>query len=91
MSLLNLIPSHKQLDPGRKRNIDQALVTVGKTPKDLLYDVVTEIREQPVSVVPLIAVQMPASVAQRLTEAYVSPAWFDAHKTRRSRFSFLPF
>jgi hypothetical protein len=76
------IPSHKQLDPARKNDIDQALAIVGKTLKDLLYDVVAEIKEQPVSIVPPVAVQMPASVAQRLIDDYVSPAWFVAHKEK---------
>ncbi|WP_339245335.1 N-acetylmuramoyl-L-alanine amidase [Paenibacillus sp. FSL F4-0243] len=79
---LTHIPSHKQLDPARKRDIDQALASVGKTLKDLLYDVVAEIKEQPVSVIPPVAVQMPASVAQRLIDDYVSPAWFVAHKKK---------
>lgn len=77
---LTHIPSHKQLDPARKRDIDQALATIGKTLKDLLYDIVAEMKEDPVSIVPPAAVQLPANVAQTLIDDYVSPAWFAAHK-----------
>ncbi|ASA22071.1 peptidoglycan recognition protein family protein [Paenibacillus donghaensis] len=77
---LTHIPSHKQLDPARKRDIDQALKTAGKTLKDLLYDVVAEIAEQPVVISPPTAVQLPANVAQALIDDYVSPAWFAARQ-----------
>ncbi|WP_235950187.1 N-acetylmuramoyl-L-alanine amidase family protein [Paenibacillus apii] len=42
---LTHIPSHKQLDPARKRDCNQALAMAGKTLKDLLYDVATEIKD----------------------------------------------
>ncbi|NUU58981.1 peptidoglycan recognition protein family protein [Paenibacillus agri] len=77
---LTHIPSHKQLDPARKRDVDQALATVGKTLKDLLYDVVAEIKEQPAAITPPTTVQLPANVAQALIDDYVSPAWFVARK-----------
>lgn len=77
---LTHIPSHKQLDPARKRDVDQALATAGKTLKDLLYDVVAEIEEQPVVISPHTAVKLPANVAQTLIDDYVSPAWFVARQ-----------
>ncbi|WP_340398127.1 peptidoglycan recognition family protein [Paenibacillus sp. FSL E2-0202] len=76
---LTHIPSHKQLDPTRKSDVDQALKTIGKTLKDLLYDVVREMQEEPVIVAPT-AVQLPSNVAQALIDDYVSPAWFVARK-----------
>ncbi|MEK3771085.1 peptidoglycan recognition family protein [Paenibacillus sp. FSL R5-0887] len=77
---LTHIPSHKQLDPARKSDIDQALATIGKTLKNLLYDVVAEVKEQPVVINTPAVVQLPASVAQRLIDDYVSPAWFVARQ-----------
>lgn len=77
---LTHIPSHKQLDPTRKNDVDQALKTIGKTLKDLLYDVAKEMQEEPAVIVAPAAVQLPASVAQALIEDYVSPAWFAARK-----------
>ncbi|MNC30888.1 hypothetical protein D3C75_791900 [compost metagenome] len=77
---LTHIPSHKQLDPARKRDIDQALATISKTLKDLMYDIVSEMKEEPVTIVPPAAVQLPTNVAQTLIDDYVSPAWFAAHK-----------
>ncbi|OKP91831.1 N-acetylmuramoyl-L-alanine amidase [Paenibacillus helianthi] len=73
---LTRIPSHKQLDPTRKSDVDQALKTIGKTLMDLLYDVVAEMQEEPAVIVAPAAVQMPANVAQALIDDYVSPAWF---------------
>lgn len=81
LSPLIHIPSHKQLDPARKRDVDQALATVGKTLKNLLHDVVAEMQEQPTPViVASAAVQLPANVAQTLIDDYVSPAWFVARQ-----------
>ncbi|WP_342422872.1 peptidoglycan recognition family protein [Paenibacillus sp. FSL E2-0178] len=77
---LTHIPSHKQLDPTRKSDVDQALKTIGKTLKDLLYDVAREMQEEPAVIVAPAAVQLPASVAQALIEDYISPAWFAARK-----------
>ncbi|AIQ59668.1 peptidoglycan recognition protein family protein [Paenibacillus borealis] len=77
---LTHIPSHKQLDPTRKSDVDQALATIGKTLKDLLYDIVKDMQEEPAVIVAPTALQLPASVAQALIEDYVSPAWFAARK-----------
>lgn len=77
---LTHIPSHKQLDPTRKSDVDQALRTIGKTLKDLLYDVVREMQEEPAMIVAPTAVQLPSNVAQVLIDDYVSPAWFVARK-----------
>ena len=77
---LTHIPSHKQLDPTRKSDVDQALKTIGKTLKDLLYDVAKEMQEQPVVIVAPASVQLPANVAQALIDDYVSPAWFAARQ-----------
>ncbi|MCM3699179.1 N-acetylmuramoyl-L-alanine amidase family protein [Paenibacillus macerans] len=71
------IPSHKQLDPGRKYDCEQALRTGGKTLKDLITDVATELAA------PIAAPDfqpLPASIAQSLIDNYVSPAWFAAQK-----------
>lgn len=78
---LTHIPSHKQLDPARKSDVDQALATIGKTLKDLLYDVVREMQVEPAVIVAPVAMQLPVSVAQALIDDYVSPAWFAARKT----------
>lgn len=67
------IPSHKQLDPTRKSDVDQALATIGKTLKDLLYDVAKELQEEPAVIVAPTAVQLPASVAQSLIEGLCIP------------------
>ncbi|AIQ26970.1 N-acetylmuramoyl-L-alanine amidase [Paenibacillus sp. FSL P4-0081] len=77
---LTHIPSHKQLDPTRKGDVDQALATMGKTLKDLLYDVAKEMQEQPTVIVAPIAAQLPSNVAQTLIDDYVSPAWFSARQ-----------
>ncbi|WP_054939071.1 peptidoglycan recognition protein family protein [Paenibacillus ihuae] len=77
---LTHIPSHKQLDPTRKSDIDQALKTADKTLKDLLYDVAKEMQQEPVVIVAPTAVQLPANVAQTLIDEYVSPAWFAARQ-----------
>jgi N-acetylmuramoyl-L-alanine amidase len=77
---LTHIPSHKQLDPTRKSDVDQALKTIGKTLKDLLYDVAREMQEEPAVIVAHTVVQLPANVAQALIDDYVSPAWFVARK-----------
>lgn len=77
---LTHIPSHKQLDPTRKSDVDQALRTIGKTLKDLLYDVVKVMQEEPAVIAAPAAVQLPTNVAQALIDDYVSPAWFVARK-----------
>lgn len=71
------IPSHKQLDPARRQDCDQALATAGKTLQNLLDDVSAEIQAssslndfEPI----------PATIAQALIDNYVSPAWFASQK-----------
>ncbi|URJ42216.1 N-acetylmuramoyl-L-alanine amidase family protein [Paenibacillus polymyxa] len=74
------ILSHKQLDPARKRDVDQALATIGKTLKDLVQDVESELKgDSAASVVPDFTV-LPAFVVQELVDNYVSPAWFASQK-----------
>lgn len=71
------IASHKQLDPGRKADCEQALKAGGKTLKDLIYDVAAELAA------PIPAPDfspIPADVAQSLIDNYVSPAWFASQK-----------
>lgn len=71
------IPSHKQLDPARKADCEQALKAGGKTMKDLIYDVATELAAP---VTPPDFKPIPAGVAQALIDNYVSPAWFAEQK-----------
>ncbi|MNJ61711.1 hypothetical protein D3C77_575160 [compost metagenome] len=68
------IPSHKQLDPSRKRDVDQALALYGKTLKDLLNDVAAELNVVPT--VTLDFVPLDKNVAESIIKDYVSPAWF---------------
>jgi hypothetical protein len=68
------IPSHKQLDPARKRDVDQALALYGKTLKDLLNDVAAELKAVPQ--VTLDFVPLNKDVAESLIMEYISPAWF---------------
>jgi hypothetical protein len=68
------IPSHKQLDPARKRDVDQALALYGKTLKDLLNDVAAELNAVPT--VTLDFVPLDKEVVQSLIKDYISPAWF---------------
>lgn len=79
------IPSHRQLDPARRSDPDQALATGGKTLKNLLDDVAAEMRATERPSVPLPGAgtsqaPLPASIAQALIENYVSPAWFVSQK-----------
>lgn len=67
------IASHKQLDPGRKNDVEQALATGGKTLKHLITDVAAEMAT-PINVPDF--VQLPAAVAQYLIDMYISPAWY---------------
>ncbi|MNW60161.1 hypothetical protein D3C74_381230 [compost metagenome] len=67
------IASHKQLDPSRKGDCEQALAAAGKTLKDLITDVAAELAA-PITVPDF--VQLPAAVAQHLINTYISPAWF---------------
>ncbi|KAE8559753.1 peptidoglycan recognition protein family protein [Paenibacillus polymyxa] len=74
------IPSHKQLDPARKRDVDQALATIGKTLKELVYDVETELKGASVAPATLDFTPLPVYIAQSLIDNYVSPAWFASQK-----------
>ncbi|APB77370.1 1,6-anhydro-N-acetylmuramyl-L-alanine amidase AmpD [Paenibacillus polymyxa] len=74
------IPSHKQLDPTRKRDVDQALATIGKTLKELVYDVETELKGASVAPAALDFTPLPVYIAQSLIDNYVSPAWFASQK-----------
>ncbi|ASS66537.1 N-acetylmuramoyl-L-alanine amidase [Paenibacillus sp. RUD330] len=66
------IVSHKQLDPARKSDIDQALATGGKTLGDLIRDVTTEMTIQ-VRPVPA-AAKLPADVCDHVIISYIQPA-----------------
>ncbi|MEE4566378.1 N-acetylmuramoyl-L-alanine amidase [Paenibacillus polymyxa] len=74
------IPSHKQLDPARKRDVDQALATIGKTLKELVYDVEAELKGAAVAPATLDFTPLPVYIAQSLIDNYVSPAWFASQK-----------
>lgn len=71
------IASHKQLDPARKRDCEQALAFGGKTLKELINDVAVELA---VPIAPPDFTPLPAGIAQLLIDNYVSPAWFAAQK-----------
>jgi hypothetical protein len=71
------IASHKQLDPARKSDCEQALKAGGKTLKDLIYDVAAELAAP---VTPPDFTPLPAGIAQALIDNYVSPAWFASQK-----------
>ncbi|GIO84515.1 hypothetical protein J25TS5_14470 [Paenibacillus faecis] len=71
------IASHKQLDPARKADCEQALKAGGKTFKDLINDVAAELAA------PIAAphfVQLPAGVAQSLIDKYISTAWNESQR-----------
>lgn len=71
------VASHKQLDPARKADCEQALKAGGKTLKDLINDIATELAA-PIAPPDFEPIQ--AGVAQSLIDNYVSPAWFAAQK-----------
>lgn len=71
------IPSHKQLDPGRKSDCEQALKAGSKTLKDLIEDVAAELAA-PIAAPDFEAI--PTGVAQSLIDNYVSPAWFASQR-----------
>ncbi|MGN7457902.1 peptidoglycan recognition protein family protein [Paenibacillus pasadenensis] len=66
------IVSHRQLDPARKRDIDQALAVGGKTLGDLIRDVTAEmasaVRPAPE------AAKLPADVRDHVIVSYIQPA-----------------
>lgn len=74
------IPSHKQLDPARKIDCDNALQTAGKTLKDLINDVVAELAAESNPVTPVLPAAdplfrpLPVTVATELIDRYVRPA-----------------
>lgn len=68
------IPSHRQLDPARKRDVDQALALYGKTLKDLLNDVAAELEE--VSPVTLDFMPLDKGTVESLIKDYISPTWY---------------
>lgn len=69
------IPSHKQLDLSRKVDCDQALKSIGKTLKDLIYDVDSEIKSEMVVPVAQEFVPLTPYIANALITNYVRPAW----------------
>lgn len=71
------IASHKQLDPARKADCEQALKAGGKTFKDLITDVAAELAAP---IAPPDFTPLPDGIAQALIDNYVSPAWFAAQK-----------
>ncbi|GGH17444.1 peptidoglycan recognition protein family protein [Paenibacillus segetis] len=71
------IPTHKQLDPSRKSDCDQALKYGGKTLKNLITDVASELTTS-INVPDF--VQLPAQEAQWLIDEYISPAWFESQR-----------
>ncbi|MDR9852870.1 N-acetylmuramoyl-L-alanine amidase [Paenibacillus sp. VCA1] len=71
------IASHKQLDPGRKLDCEQALFAGNKTFKDLIIDVAAKMATL---IVAPDFTPLPANIAQSLIDNYVSPAWFASHE-----------
>ena len=70
------IVSHKQLDPARKSDCEQALFAGNKTFKDLILDVGAELAA------PIAAPDfepLPVTIAQSLIRNYIQPAWFSSH------------
>ncbi|MGZ7442174.1 N-acetylmuramoyl-L-alanine amidase family protein [Paenibacillus sp. TH7-28] len=80
------IPTHKQLDPARRSDCEQALASGGKTLKQLLDDVAAEIKStrsagsNPNTNTNESFTPLPASIAQALIDNYVSPAWFASQR-----------
>lgn len=72
---LTHIPSHKQLDPARKRDCDNALATGGKSLKDLVYDVAAEMQSDMKPPVAPGYKSLPTTIAFELIDKYVRPAW----------------
>lgn len=71
------IASHKQLDPSRKVDCDQALKAGNKTLKDLIYDVAVEMET---SIKAPDFEPIPTGIVKALIDNYVSPAWFASQK-----------
>ncbi|WP_211750248.1 peptidoglycan recognition family protein [Paenibacillus sp. Marseille-Q4541] len=69
------IPTHKQLDPSRKADCEQALESIGKSLKDLIYDVATELEGEKVVPKAPSFVALTPYIANALITNYVRPAW----------------
>lgn len=67
------IASHKQLDPARKSDCEQALAIGGKTLKDLIYDVKAALEDQ--TPAPLDFAPLSGYLARTLIDTYVRPTW----------------
>lgn len=72
------IASHRQLDPARKRDCEQALALGGKTLKDLLYDIKSTMED--VTSAPLDFTPISTYLARTLIDTYVRPTWAAEHK-----------
>ncbi len=72
------IASHRQLDPARKRDCEQALALGGKTLKDLLYDVKSTMED--VTPAPLDFTPISTYLAHTLIDTYIRPTWATEHK-----------
>jgi len=84
------IPSHKQLDPARKIDCDNALKSGGKTLKDLINDVVAEMAAEVTPVpaptpkpVELDFKPLTEYAAKSLISNYVRPAWKQARDANK--------
>lgn len=75
------IASHKQLDPSRKIDCDNALKLGGKTLKDLIYDVKSEMQDTVVA--PVDFTPLTTYVATALIDNYVRPAWKKAYDLKQ--------
>lgn len=67
------IASHRQLDPARKRDCDQALAAGGVTLKQLIADITAELAV-PVPIAPAPA-KLPADVRDHVIVSYIQSAW----------------
>lgn len=74
------IPTHRQLDPSRKQDCDQALMFGQKTLKQFYSDVAAELKQAPQQAPKADFVPLPVRIAQALIDNYVSPLWFAEHK-----------
>lgn len=75
-----VIPTHRQLDPSRKRDCDQALVFGKKTLKQLYNDIAAEIELKPERAPKPDFVPLTPYLAQTLIDNYISPLWRAEHK-----------
>lgn len=77
---LSHIPSHKQLDPARKYDCDQALAKGGKTLKNLVADVASELKATTVTVADPTIVKLSGTTVTELNTKFVSVAWSASQK-----------